>query len=286
MKLPIAIARGISASVAPGPLVALGWMYGLLAALALAFTVFVYLLIASGVANSAVGSQLRKGISADWLVDTLTQPGAGSKFMSVLFLAVALALVYAVASVALSGGVVSRIVDRVGSGRAVNDPFVAECGRYAGPMLRVAIVEFLFLGLTGGALVIVWVVGMIGNAGNAFAWTSVTVIAVVLSAIAATADVARVHVVATGDRSAIAAWRDAISHAVRRAPSFVLLVLFNLVVALVVAWIAVTIHSTISRETGSGVILGLVVGQIGIIGRIWARIAALASQASLRIVSG
>ncbi|MCC6744526.1 MAG: hypothetical protein IT175_11755 [Acidobacteria bacterium] len=78
------------------------------------------------------------------------------------------------------------------------------------------------------------------------------------------------------------AWRDAISHAVTRVPSFAVVVFFNLVVTLVVAWIALTMHGTVPRETGGGVILALVVGQLGILGRIWARIAALATQASLR----
>lgn len=282
----LAIARGLRAAITSGSFVALSWMYGLLAVLAAGFTVFVFVLVSHGVANSAVGSQLRSGMSADWLIDTVTQPGAGSKVLSVVLFGLALALVYSAASIALSGGVVSRVVDAVAGGRPDRSSFLSECGRYAGPMLRVSVIEFIFLGIVGTVLALAWGAGLTGGAGNTFAWVSVAIIAITLSTIAAVADVARVHVVAAADRSALSAWKDAISHAVQRAPSFMVLVLFNLSVAVIVGWIALTIHGTISRETGGGVIAALIVGQLGIIGRIWARLAALATQASLRRLAG
>ncbi len=277
----LAIARGIRAAAAPRALVALGWIYGLLAALAAGLTFVVYTVVSGGVANSSVASTLRSGMSPDWLLDTFAQPGGGAKTVAVLLLAVMLAVVYAAVSVALSGGAVSRVLGALAGSGSSREPFLAECGRYAGPMLRVALIEIVFLTVVGGVLVIVWVGGLAGGAGNTFAWISVGVMALALAVITGMADVARVHVVATENRSAVAAWRDALSHGVRRAPVFLILVLFNLAVAATVAWIALTMHGTIPRETGPGVLIGLAVGQVCILGRIWVRIVALATQASL-----
>lgn len=277
----LAIARGIRAAVAPGSLVALGWIYALLASLAAALTIVVFMVISQGAANSAVASQLRSGMSADWLIDTFSQQGSGGKFMAVALFALVLAVVYVVGSTLLSGGVASRVLDAVDGFGSTRETFLGECGRFAGPMLRVSLIELIFLGVIGGAMFIGWGIGLASDAGHVFAWGSIAAIAFVLAAIIGISDVARAHVVSTGDRSAVAAWRDALSHSFRRAPVFLMLVLFNLGVAIVVAWIALTIHGTISRETGGGVIIALVVGQIGIVGRIWARIVALATQASL-----
>lgn len=277
----LAIARGIRAAAAPRALVAVGWIYGLLAALAAALTLVVYTVVSGGVANSSVASTLRSGISTDWILDTFAQPGGGSKTAAVLLLAVVLSLVYAAASVAISGGAVARVYAGLAGGPA-HEPFLAACGRFAGPMLRVTAIEIVFLAVTGGVLLVVWVGGLAGGAGNAFAWIAVGVLALALAVVTGVADVARVHVVASGDRSAVAAWRDALSHCARRAPGFIVLVLFNLAVAATVAWIALTMHGTIPRETGPGVLAGLAIGQLGILGRIWVRIVALATQASLR----
>ena len=86
----------------------------------------------------------------------------------------------------------------------------------------------------------------------------------------------------TAAAGGVGSWRDALAHAARRAPVFIVVVVFNLVVAAAVAWIAVTLHGTIQRETGTGVLIGLAVGQVGVLGRIWVRIVALSTQASLR----
>lgn len=278
----LAIARGIRAASSSGSLVALGWIYGVLAALAAILTIVVYTVVSLGVARSGIAGQLRSGLSTDWLIDTFAQPGAGSKAVAILLLAVALAVVYAAASVALSGGVVERVLRSLEAGSGEREPFLAVCGRFAGPMLRVALIEIVFLAVVGGVLAIVWVAGLAGGAGHAFAWIAVGVLAIAIALITGVSDVARVHVVATGDRSAVTAWRDALAHAGRRAPVFVVVVVFNLVVAVAVAWIAMTLHGTIPRETGTGVLVGLAVGQAGVLGRIWVRIVALSTQASLR----
>ena len=245
-------------------------------------TIVVYTVVSLGVARSGIAGQLRSGLSTDWLIDTFAQPGAGSKAVAILLLAVALAVVYAAASVALSGGVVERVLRSLEAGSGEREPFLAVCGRFAGPMLRVALIEIVFLAVVGGVLAIVWVAGLAGGAGHAFAWIAVGVLAIAIALITGVSDVARVHVVATGDRSAVTAWRDALAHAGRRAPVFVVVVVFNLVVAAAVAWIGVTLHGTIPRETGTGVLVGLAVGQAGVLGRIWVRIVALSTQASLR----
>lgn len=278
----LAIARGIRAAVAPGSLVGLGWIYGVLATLAAVLTLVVFMVVRGGVANSPVASSLRTGISADWLVDTFSQPGAGAKVLAVFLLAVVLGLVYSVASMALSGGIVARVVAALGSDGVAREPFLASCGRFAGPMLRVALIEVVFLAVFGGLTGAVWVGGLLAGAGNTFAWIAVGVLVLVLAIVIGVADVARANVVGSGNRSAVKAWRDALSHSVRRAPGFLVLVLFNLAVVGAVAWIALTMHGIIPRETGPGVLAGLAVGQLGILGRIWVRIVAFAAQASLR----
>lgn len=274
------IARGIRAAVTKGPLVALAWIYGLLAVLAAALTLVIFLTIMTSMANSSLAGQLRTGLTPDVLIDTAARAGGAGTVGTIVLLAVLLGCVYAVVSVALSGGVASRVWHAL-TGAGETEPFLAASGRYAGPMFRLTLLEMLIAGVAGGVVLVIWGIALAGGPGNIVAWTFPVVFALLVAVIVGLADMARIHVVANASRSAAAAWGVALRGAARRAPEFLCLVVFNLVLALAIGWIALTLHASVGRQTGGGVVLAIVVGQVGVLGRLWARVLALATQGAL-----
>ena len=274
--------RGLRASFSRPALVAVAWSYAATLVLAALLTTLVFSFVSGTVANSAMAEQLRQGMTGSWIVDLTGTPGIQSTVAVLVLLALALAPLYVVLAVFLSGGVVTGVERALWIvGDREPRTFFAACGRYVGPMLRLALVEVVILGITITALFIVRAAGTAVGLGNGFAWGWVAVSLLVLAIVTAVFDFARIEIVARDTRKAIASWVAAIRLAGRRAPAFLVVVALNLVLSLAVAVALIWLHGRIDLSTGGGLFLGLVVGQIAVFGRIWARVAAYATEAAL-----
>jgi hypothetical protein len=271
--------RGLVASVAGPALGALGWAYAASLAVAAAFTVVVFRFVQASVAGSAEAADLRHGQSADWVVDVLGTPGMRPGVVTLMTLATVLVPVYLVLVIFLSGGVVSRV--RTALGLAPREPFLPASARHVWPMARVALVEIVTVGIVAVALGMGLAVGIYAELGNAVPWALLAVAVFVLALVTSVFDYVRIGLVDRDDGSALKALGGALKFAGRRAPSVALLAVLEAALALAVWWLAVWLHSLVPLETGAGVLLGILVGQAGVLARLWARVAAYAAEASL-----
>lgn len=274
--------RGLRASFSGPALVAVGWSWAATLVMAALLTTLVFTFVSGTVGSSAMAEQLREGMTGSWIVDLTGTPGTQGTVGALFLLAIALAPLYLVLAVFLSGGVVAGVERALGIvGDREPRTFFSACGRYVGPMFRLALVEIVILGIAITVLFIVRGAGTAVGLGNWFAWGWLAASLVVLAIVTAVFDFARVEAVARDTRQAISSWVSAIRFAGRRAPAFLGVVVLNLLLALVVAGTLIWLHGRIDLSTGGGVFLGIVVGQIAVLGRIWARVAAYATEAAL-----
>jgi hypothetical protein len=272
-------ARGLTASFSGQALVALGWAYAACLAVGFVFTLMMYRFVAGTVAGSAMASDLRQGQSAGWSVDQFGRPGTSTSVAMLVTAAMVLAPVYLVLVVFFSGGVVAKV--RAALGLAGPERFLSASARYAGVMARVASVEVIVVGVLGGILLVGMTVGDYADLGNAFAWSTLALSMCALALVTSVFDYARIGVVASDNGSALAALRGAVRFVGQRALPVVFLAALNGALALAVAWLLVWAHSVVSLDTGAGMLLGLVVGQVGVLGRLWSRVVAYAAETSL-----
>lgn len=282
MKIVNDYLRGLRASIARPSLVALGWAWVACLAVAAALATLVYSFVAGTVENSAMAEALREGQSASWIIDVVGQPGMGRAFGLLTLAALVLAPFYLVAAVFLSGGVVDGVERSLGMApRREPESFFGACARHVGPMARLALVEAVILGIVVTALLTVRFGGGAAGLGNAFAWGWVAASLAILALVTALFDFARIQIVARDGRRAVGAWLDAMRFAGRHLPAVLAVVLVNLALALAVAGALVWLHSTVDLSTGPGLLLGAAVGQLSVLGRLWARIAAYATEAAV-----
>jgi hypothetical protein len=124
------------------------------------------------------------------------------------------------------------------------------------------------------------VAGGLGGAGNVFTWLWLAASVFTISTLATVFDYARIGIVASG-RAAFDAMGDALRFVGRGAPSVALLVLLNGLLSLGVALAAMGVYAAISRDTGEGLLAAVIVGQLGVLARIWTRVVAYASETAL-----
>jgi hypothetical protein len=282
MNVLIDYARGLGAAIMPRSLVALLWSYLATLVVAAVLATVIFSTALSSVAGSAMSEQLANGHTAEWLVDLIGRDGASLGFGAIGMLAVALVPLYLVLAIFLSGGVVASVLRALGA-IPVREPatFFGACARYLGPMARIALVELVVLGGTITGLAIFGGVVLAASLGNVVAWGLVILFLVVLAVVTAVFDVARIDVVAHDHRSAIKAFRDAGRFAARRAASLAIVVALNLVLSVAIGWVLLWLDSRVSDAGGAGVFLAILVGQIVVLGRLWARIAAYATEAAI-----
>ena len=274
--------RGLAASVARPSLVALGWAWAASLAAAAALATLIHSFVAGSVDGSAMAEALRRGQAAEWVVDLMGQPGMGRSIGLLTTAALVLAPIYLVAAVFLSGGVVDAVARALGLvGRREPETFFGACARHVGAMARVALVEAVVLGIVVVSLLIMRVSGGAAGLGDGFAWGWVAASLFTLALVTAVFDFARVAIVARDERRAIAACLDAARFAGRRLPAVAAVVIANLLLALALAGALVWLHSRVDLTTGAGVLLGIVLGQLSVAGRLWARIAAYATEAAV-----
>lgn len=268
--------RGLVASFAPQALAALGWIYGAALAVAFVFTLLVYRFVASTVTGSAMAEELRGGQSANWIVDLVGRPGTTSTIAVLGTTAMLLVVVYVVIAVFFSGGVIAKV--RAALGHAGPERFLAASGRHVGPMARVAVVEIIVIAILAIVLFAGQAIGGFSGVANALAWGWLALTAFTLGLVMSVFDYARIRVVAKDERSGLDAIAAAVRFVGRRALPVVLITVVTGVLSLVVALSLVWVHSTLGLDTGAGVFLGIVVGQIGVIGRLWTRVVAYATE--------
>ena len=274
--------RGIHASVRPWSLRAVAVAYGLLVVFAGLFTIAIYDFVWTTTRGSAMAAQLEKGVDIDWAIDTIGGPGFGAAFGVLTALAVALVPAYLAVSVFLSGGIVSAVRRALGlDDDTAKVSFLTYCAWYLGPMARLAILEIVVL----VALVVGMAFGATGGGpstrANAIAWAWLGGSLFVLALVASVFDYARIHVVAAGRRSAFASLGAGLRVVGRKPLAVAVLTLLNMVLSLGV-WIGfVWLHSRVDLSTAGGVVAGVLVGQVGIVGRVWTRVVAYASETSL-----
>lgn len=270
--------RGLGASLRRPGLAAIAWTYGACLAVAAAFTLLVYRFAMGTVEGTAMAGDLRRGELGWWVVDLAGTPGAGRSVGLLTTAAMVFIPLYLVLAVFASGGVVASVRRALDLGEA--EPFLVACGRHAGSMALVAAVEVIVVGLLAIVLLAGQVAAGFGGVGSALTWMWLAASVFTISTVATVFDYARIGVVASGG-SAFEAMGDALRFVGRRAPAVVLLVLLNGLLSLVVALAAVAIHGAVSRDTGAGLLAAVLVGQLGILARIWTRVVAYASETAL-----
>jgi hypothetical protein len=279
MKAIGALIRGLSASLALPALGALGWAYAACLAVAAAFTLLAYRFVSTTVAGSAMAADLRHGQTIGWIVDLAGTPGTTSSVAMLATAAIVLAAVYLALTIFLSGGIVTRVRAALGFGAA--EPFLTASARHVGAMARVASVEIVVVGVLVVVMLVGEAVGAYGSFGNAVAWGWLALSLFVLALVTSVFDYARIRLVEREDGSAMRALGEAIRFVGRNAAAVALLAALAGVVALAVWWLVVWLHGVVALDTGIGVLLGLVVGQVGVLARLWTRIAAYAAETAL-----
>ena len=271
--------RGLGASLSRPALLALAWAYGACLAVGLAFTILAYRFVAGTVSNSAMAGELRQGQTADWMVDLIGTPGTSSSVRLTMTAAILFVVVYLVLTVFFSGGVVAKV--RTALGLAGPERFLESSARYIGPMALVASAEVVAVVVLAIVFVVATYAGGLFGARPAIAWPLLALSAFTFALVTSVFDYARIRLVACEDRAVLAALGGAFRFVGRRALPVVALTVLNGVVALAALWLLVWVHALVPLDTGAGLLLGIVVGQIGILGRLWARVAAYATETAL-----
>lgn len=271
--------RGIRASFGSSALVAVGWAYAAVLAVGLAFTLVAFRFVAASVDHSAMAAELRAGQTAAWAIDVLGRDGTWAAVSAIAAVAVVLVPIYLVLVIFFSGGILAKV--RASLGLAGPERFVTASARHAGAMARVASLEIVVVGILGAIVLFGVSAAAVADVGHWVAWLTLAVALAALAIVTAVFDYARIGVVANDDGSAARALGDAFGFVTRQGLSVVVLALLNLVVAVVALWAAAWIHSLVALDTGGGVALGIVVGQVGLFARLWSRVAAYASETSL-----
>ncbi len=272
-------ARGLGASLSGHGLIALGWIYAGCLAVTFVFTVLVFRFVAATVDHSAMAAELRGGQGAAWAVDLIGQGGTSASIAALTTAAMVLIPVYLVLSVFFSGGMVSKV--RAALGHSGPERFLAASARYAGAMSRIAALEVVVIGVLGAILVFGVAASAVADVGHALPWVTLAVALLALALVTSVFDYARVRLVARDDGSARSALADAFRLIGRQPLAFLVLALLTGGLGLVVVCVLVWLHSVVALDTGVGVLLGLVIGQLGIVGRLWSRLAAYGAESSL-----
>lgn len=270
--------RGLAASFSPHSLVALGWVYAAVLGAGAAFTLLAFRFVMSSVMSTATAADLRAGQTAAWAIDLIGSPGTQPAVATLSTAAVVLVPVYLVLVIFFSGGVISKV--RAALGFAGPERFLTASARHAGAMARVAAVEIVVVGILG-VICMIALGAAATSRTHAVAWATLAVALYVLAVVTSAFDYARVAVVARDDGSALGAITGALGFAGRRAPSVLALAALNGVLALAALWAFVWAHSAVALDTGGGVLLGLIVGQVSVIARLWTRMVAYAAETSL-----
>ncbi|HQR37884.1 MAG TPA: hypothetical protein PLF26_05730 [Blastocatellia bacterium] len=274
--------NGLRASFRTPSIKTIAWCFAICLVFAGLFALVVYGFVARRVDGSAISESLRNGIDIDWTIDTLGSDGFGASFRMLATLAVALVPAYLVVSVFLSGGIVSSVRRALGyDDDTTRVSFFTLCAWYLGPMARVAILEVVVLLAVTVGVAIGARSGGPTTRENVLAWVWLFGSAYALTLVASLFDYARIEVVAAGRRSAFSALGSACRLAGRKPLGVAVLALLNMALSLGV-WVGfVWLHSNVNLTTAGGVAAGVLVGQIGIIGRFWTRVVAYASETSL-----
>jgi hypothetical protein len=271
-------ARGLRASLTRPALAALGWTYAACLAVAALFAVLVFQFAMGTVEGTAMAEDLGRGQLAWWVVDLAGTPGAGRSVGLLATAAMLFAPLYLVLAVFASGGVVTSV--RRALGLAEPEPFLVASARHAGSMVLVAAIEVIVVGLLALMLLVGQIAAGLGGAGNVLTWLWLAASAFTISTVATVFDYARIRVVA-GGTPAFEAMGEALRFVGRAAPSVALLVLLNGLLSLGAAIAAMAAHAAISRQTGAGLAAAVLVGQLGVLARLWTRVVAYASETAL-----
>ena len=276
------LARGLRCTFTRPALVALLWAYALCLLLTALFAVALFLWVAQSTAGSVIATDLRQGQTPDWLVDLAGQPETAVSVLALIALAALLVAVYLVLVVVASGGEISAVARALGVQLAFPaDTFWAASIRHAVVIARLAILELAALALAVVALIVVRFLGARASPGHTFAWVWLAGAILSLALLTAIFDLARIELVVRGGRSAIEACVRAVRLSAGSALSVIFLTLSSLALAFVAAGLLIWLHSGIGKQTALGVLLGLGVGQLSVLARLWARLAAYGAEASL-----
>ena len=188
----------------------------------------------------------------------------------------------------LAGGVIGALVAQPGADAGGRGTRVAADGaRFYGPLLRVSLIVWPIAALGIGAAVVVVVIALRGTSAPIVAVAAgALVVACGTLATAMGVDLARIHVVRTGDRRARAAVLSALRIAGSQAPRLCLLALvFGSALALAGAAL-LTIRGWLSGDTWPSILAGVVVQQAHAFARTWLRGALIGSEVVLAEADG
>jgi len=170
---------------------------------------------------------------------------------------------------------------RAALGLSGPERFFTASARHVGPMARVAVLEVVVVAVLAGILFFGVAAAAVSGLGNSMAWITLGIAGFVLAFVTSFFDYARVAVVARDDRSAIRGLADAMKLFGQRPIAVVVLAVLNGVLALVVLVLLLEVHGMVRLDTTLGMLLGVVVGQFGVLARVWSRVAAYGAEASL-----
>ena len=280
MHLFTDLRNGLTTSLTRRSLGALTWTYLVCLGIAIIFTIAVFAFVSNTVGGTAMAAELRQGVSADWLIDIAGVDGTVLATSTLMILGMALIPAYLVLVVFCSGGIVNAQLADSRMDRGSTPTFLSASARFAGPMLRIALVEVPVIAIVGLVLVTIKTLsGSVLYGAGAWFWlvTSLFVLALVTTIF----DFARIELVADDSRRSLRAIVAAIRFVFRNGPIVVAIVVVTLVVSLAVGLGLIWVRSLIPLDTGAMLFLGIVFGQISIIGRLWTRIFAYATEASV-----
>jgi hypothetical protein len=232
--------------------------------------------------HSLLGLRIQP-VDLNWLGETVLAHGASLTAMVAGVLAAG--LVYVTLHIFLNGGIVGRLLDKEGpTGLA---EFAGDGGRFFGRFIRLFLVTLVFLGLSLGvfmslvsalfeplskAALTEWPPLILSNLHFLIALLLLSVVHMII-------DYARIAVVADGERRVLRALRHAFTFLRKR--FFRAWAIYLLLVVLTVAGSVVFyfIFNRLGDPSVTQVIAGLILMQLYIVFRIWARILFVAAQA-------
>lgn len=276
-----AFLRGIRAAVRPKALAAVLWLYAFSLGMTAFFAVPLFIYVSSTASGSVVADDLRHGLAPDWLIDQVATPGAGTAISILGVLAVIALPIHLLTSIFAAGGAIDAVL------RALGAPPPSGTGRF----LEAAGATFWrFLGLALLEAIPLGVLAVLFAFASAplrgwHAWAGLVAFVVVVSVIVATFDLARVAVV-EGARGVGGAASAAFEVVLSAPLSLVAVVLLNLALAGLVLVAGLALHGEIPKESGSGVMAALLVGQASMLVRLWARVSAFAAISALFLRGG
>jgi len=279
-----AIRRGFSAAIAGPGVRALAWTYGACLLFGLALFVPIFSFVRATVGASAIGGALANGATSDWIVDLAGTPGSSVAITSLFFVTLVGLAIYVIAASVVSGGVIAYLAGFLDSATQ-RERFLSACGRYAGALSRIALLELPILAILVAIFVAVRFALVLADVPGFLEWAMLVLLVFSIAVVTSVFDYARIDVVVEQSSSAIRSVAAAFRYTFRNLAGVVALAAIVALLSVVVFVAGTFVHGAIPLEGDGLILLAIVVGQISIAARLWARLVAYGFEIALWLAS-